>query len=206
MGRRYVVYSRAWQAHVQAQMYHQWLEQDEGKQWHKHVVNAYKEVDPRNPPSSTYFNTKMKQHYKTHNHNTYGGELWLKILIAMGDIPQEAVNLANILAARKVDHKYGAGASTPSDGALWPKGPEPHWHERDERARMPPPTAPSAKRRRKAAEDMLKKIEEDYWKGKMDSDTYEFRRARAVQLRTEAYELSKAYSHSLAPRTSDEPV
>ena len=104
---RHVVFSGVWQEYVQSQMYEKW-EQGEGQQWRVRAEQAFKSAsphDPRNPgastPSSTHMANKMKQYYKTHCDKTFGGAIWLKVLIAFGNIPNEAVHFSNVVAAKK---------------------------------------------------------------------------------------------------------
>ena len=186
---RYRVYSRAWQQFVQAEMYDLWFER-EGVDWSASLRETYFATWGLEP-STSYLNTKLKQHYKTHCDKVYGGEIWLKMLIAFGRIPNAAVNIANLIVNKKVMHKVGAGASTL--GEEWPIGEEAHWRKRGDRAEASPPPTSSPKCKRRAADNLLKHCEDDWRTGILSEDEYNRRRAEAMQLRKKAYAFSKAF-------------
>ena len=93
--------------------------------------------------------TSQKGHYKTHCFNTFGGKHWLKFLIAIGDVPAEAVAATNSMIADRTRERRGQETSTV------PKLPdeERRWLRREDRPN-PCFDAGSAKKLRRKAKEL----------------------------------------------------
>ena len=50
--------------------------------------------------------------YRVHCFKTYGGEDWMKILLALGHCNEEVIKQANIIITRRIDEKAGRLAAT----------------------------------------------------------------------------------------------
>ena len=51
--------------------------------------------------------TQLNSYFKTHGFKTYGGELWLKFLVAFGDVARQMIECVNLVAARRTDERRG---------------------------------------------------------------------------------------------------
>ncbi|MCP4243408.1 MAG: hypothetical protein GY772_22875, partial [bacterium] len=93
------------------------------------------------PWSNTAWDVKMRSHYKTHCFNVYGGEHWLRFLLVLGDVAEEAVDATNEALRERVQEKRGV------DPCLYagPRPPDPEWHWHQRQGRPERPQGPSAK-------------------------------------------------------------
>ncbi len=149
------------------------------------------------PWSNTAWDVKMRSHYKTHCFNVYGGEHWLRFLLVLGDVPEQAVDATNevlherVMERRGVDLCLDAGSRKPD--------PEWHWHQREGRPQRP--EGPSAKtlrlQARKLAMDLAadRRAAEEHWgelPARLQPSQLEMRAARVQALLDEADRVSEA--------------
>ncbi|MCP4243376.1 MAG: hypothetical protein GY772_22705, partial [bacterium] len=99
----------------------------------------------------------MRSRYKTHCFNVYGGEHWLRFLLVLGDVPEEAVDATNEALRERVQEKRGVDPCL--DAGPRPPDPEWHWHQRQGRPERP--QGPSAKTLRVQARKLAKDLEAD---------------------------------------------
>ena len=67
--------------------------------------------------TSTKIADYMKMYYRTHCHKTYGGIEWLAVLVALGDVPPLAVDIANDLIRDRIrEHAQREATSEPTSG------------------------------------------------------------------------------------------
>ena len=78
---------------------------------------SFAQVSSNPENTSTKIHDFMKMYYRTHCHKTYGGFEWLAVLIALGDVPPLAVDIANRLVSERVRAKANREANfEPSSG------------------------------------------------------------------------------------------
>ena len=65
---------------------------------------------------NTKYNELKKMYYRVHCHKTYGGFEWLAVLIALGDVPPLAVDIANEIIAERVRLQAGREAGHEMQG------------------------------------------------------------------------------------------
>ena len=100
---------------------------------------------------------KLQCYFKTHACNAYGGMMWLKFLVAAGDVDGEAVATVSEIIARRTQDRRGMEAtnvpvSTPGNIFL----------RREDRASTPvAPGFVPIKQRREIAQSNLSKLRQD---------------------------------------------
>ena len=119
----HVVLSRRSQEAVQARLQTAWVE-TEGAEYAKKAAlprpsragsasTPAQPAEPPEPPSDARVARNVKSYWKTHAFNRYGGLLWLKHLIATGDVDEDIVDAVNELMVRRTEDRRGPGR--PSD-------------------------------------------------------------------------------------------
>ena len=68
---------------------HKTWQQEEGQYWKGKIREKNRDI------TLSEMNAKLKSSYKTHRFNTYGGDWWLRFLIAVGSVPEQAVRAIN---------------------------------------------------------------------------------------------------------------
>jgi hypothetical protein len=58
----------------------------------------------------------MKRHYRTHCFKTFGGEDWMKILLAIGHCRENVIDIANVVIRQKIEVKAERVAATHTTG------------------------------------------------------------------------------------------
>lgn len=61
-------------------------------------------------PETPRYNRMVWKFFRTPCERTFGGENWLKYLIAIGDIPPEAVEAVNLVIEARTEHLAGRKA------------------------------------------------------------------------------------------------
>ena len=74
----------------------------------------------------------MKGYFKTHCLHTCGGQLWLKFIIALGELPATCVDAVNDIIDRRTVERRGVNTTQEN------KAPDAKlWMRREDRASMP---------------------------------------------------------------------
>ena len=78
---------------------HQWAESDEGKEYVEKASTSVTDAQKHR---------RLKSYFKTHAFYAYGGMLWLKFLVATGNVDVEAVDAVNHLCKLRTMDRRGA--------------------------------------------------------------------------------------------------
>ena len=135
---------------------------------------------------------KLMGYFKTHADYTYGGQLWLKFLIAVGAVPPEAVRAANIVVECRVQFKQH---QWPTEEAQPPTGAR--FLGRSARASTPGPVSEEQPRKmRRRAQKYRRQLEQEkrdagrWWEDRERAENFERRAAEIAELMDEADEAA----------------
>lgn len=113
--------ARNLQDEIMARINHHWRQTEQGKQIAQkardRVAAGAQKKQQRGVGASTpdqgteaQFERAMKGYFKTHCDQAYGGQLWMKYLITLGDIPERVVECVNDLTIARTKDRRGPDA------------------------------------------------------------------------------------------------
>ena len=165
-----IVLARHLQDEILARIDHNWRQTEQGKEFvqkaRNKVAAAAQRRQQRGAGASTpgqavgtepQFERAMRSYFRTHCDQTYGGQVWLKLLITFDDIPKHAVDSYNDLCVARAMEKRGK-----SPGEFADLTPDRAYLSRADRASTPVPSdyvRPGVRRRQaKARLDTLRRM------------------------------------------------
>ena len=133
---------------------------------------------------------RMAGYFKTHVFNVFGGQHWLRFLIAMGDVSEEAVEATNRVVNQLVRDKRNMDAMDKQQEATGH-----HYTRRNVRV---PRADEKPKAKRKRAANMMRELEAEkaetpeWWNDPVKEQDFDRRVAEIEALHEEADRVSKA--------------